>query len=212
MRIRSLLFIATCPPIGQARALTSVSQAKTIGGVGSILVVLSAVPTAGSLLGIAGFILVLVAVKGISDSVGDRSIFNDALLAVGLAIAGVVAGTLVLLGSFLSFMGLHNMAFANFGQGFDASSIPRGDWMGLIGSAFAGLAIVWLTLLASAIFIRRSYGAIASKLGVDMFRTAGLLFLVGAATTIVLVGFLLLFVAQVLLAVAFFSIDETKVG
>lgn len=191
--------------------MTSVSQAKTIGGVGSILVLLSFVPTAGSLLGIAGFVLILIAVKQIADSVGDQSIFNNILLAVVLAIAGIVAGTLVLLGSFLNFMGAHNMTFSNFGQGFNASSIPTGDWVRLVGSAVVGLVLVWMMLLASSIFIRRSYNAIGSRLGVDMFRTAGLLFLIGAATTIVLVGFLLIFVAQILLAVAFFSIDETKV-
>jgi uncharacterized membrane protein len=37
-----------------------------------------------------------------------------------------------------------------------------------------------------------------------------MLFLIGAATTVVLVGFVLLFVAQILTAVAFFSIEERK--
>jgi len=83
--------------------------------------------------------------------------------------------------------------------------------MGLIGSALAGLSVVWLTLIGSSIFIRRSYGSIASKLHAGMFGTAGLLFLIGAATTILLVGFVILFVAQILLAVAFFSLKDSKV-
>ncbi len=190
--------------------MASVSQAKSLGAVGSILVLLAAVPSVGALLGIVGFIMILVALKEISDALADKSIFNNALIAVGLAIAGLVAGTIVLLGSLLSFMGFHNLTFASFGSNFSPSSIPTGDWIGLIGSALAGLAIVWLMLLVSSLFIRRSYGSVASRLDDSMFRWAGLLFLVGAATTIIVVGFAILFVAQVLLAVAFLSLDATK--
>jgi uncharacterized membrane protein len=42
-----------------------------------------------------------------------------------------------------------------------------------------------------------------------MFNTAGLVFLIGAATAIIGVGFLLILVAQILLVVAFFSIKES---
>jgi uncharacterized membrane protein len=41
-----------------------------------------------------------------------------------------------------------------------------------------------------------------------MFSTAGLLYLIGAATAIIGVGFLVLLVAQILTAVAFLSIPE----
>ncbi len=43
-----------------------------------------------------------------------------------------------------------------------------------------------------------------------MFETAGMLYLVGAATTIILVGFVLLLIAQVLVIVAFFSIEDVQ--
>jgi uncharacterized membrane protein len=190
--------------------MASISQAKTIGGVGSILVLLSAIPSAGTLLAVVGFIMILLALKEISDSVADKSIFDNALIAIGLAIAGLVAGTLVIAGSVLTFMGLHGMTFASFGPNFNPSSIPNGDWLGLIGAALVGLAVVWLMLLSSSVFIRRSYGAVATKLNDQMFAYAGVFFLIGAATTIILVGFLFLFVAQALLAIAFFSISETR--
>ena len=169
------------------------------------MVVLTAVPSVGALLGIVGFILMLVAIKNISEVVGDRSIFNNMLVAVGLAIAGIVVGALVVVGSVLRFVGLNALSL---GPSFNASAVPTGDWVGLIGSVLVGLAVVWAMLLASAVYVRRSYGVIASKLNVRMFGTAGMLYLIGAATTIVLVGFVLLFVAQILVVVAFFSIEE----
>ncbi len=50
--------------------------------------------------------------------------------------------------------------------------------------------------------------SMASKLGVSIFCTSGLLYLIGAALTIVLVGFLLIFVALILNVVWFFSIPD----
>jgi uncharacterized membrane protein len=185
--------------------MATLSQAKSLGAVGSILVVLTAVPSVGALLGIVGFILMLVAIKNISDVVGDKSIFSNMLVAVGLAIAGIVVGALVLVGSVLRFVGLNALSL---GPDFNPSTVPTGDWVGLIGSLLLGLAVVWIMLVVSAVYVRRSYGSIASKLNVGMFGTAGLLYLIGAATTIILVGFLLLFVAQILVLVAFFSIPN----
>ncbi len=66
-----------------------------------------------------------------------------------------------------------------------------------------------MALIISAIFLRKSYEKIATHLNVNMFRTAALLYLIGAALVIVFgLGFILLFVAQILLIVAFFSIPD----
>src|SRR3990172_2592872 len=77
-------------------SMSSLAQAKTLGGIGSILIILSVVPSAGPLLAIIGLVLVLVAVKYISDAVGDRSIFNNMIVAVVLAIVGLAVGAFLL--------------------------------------------------------------------------------------------------------------------
>ncbi len=192
--------------------MATISQVKTLGGVGSILVLLTPAPSVGWILGIAGFILILFAVKQISDIFNDSSIFNNMLIAILLAIVGVIVGGLVVVGSFFRFIGQNNLAGPDyFGQNFNASTIPVGDWAALITTVLAGLAVIWVLLLVSAIFIRRSFSSIATRLSVHMFATAGLLYLIGAATTIVLVGFLLILVSQILLAIAFFSINERTI-
>jgi len=184
--------------------LAPLSQAKILGEIGSILVVLTAIPRVGSLLGIAGFILILIAVKEISDHVADGSIFNNMLISVGAAIVGIAVAAILLIGSVATFFINSGITFPNP----DFTSIPAGQWVGLIVPILGALAVVWVALIISAVFVRRSYSSIASKLGVDMFRTAGLVYLIGAATSIVFVGFFIIFVAQVLLIVAFFSIPE----
>jgi uncharacterized membrane protein len=192
--------------------MAAISQVKTLGGVGSILVLLTPAPSVGWILGIAGFILILFAVKQVSDMFNDSSIFNNMLIAILLAIVGVIVGGLVVAGSFFRFIGQNNLAGPDyFGQNFNPSTIPAGDWVALLTAVLAGLAIIWILFLVSAIFIRRSFNSIATRLSVNTFATAGLLYLIGAATTIVLVGFLLILVSQILLAIAFFSINERTI-
>lgn len=188
--------------------MATLGQAKTYGGIGAILTLLLPVPSIGWLLSISGLILTMVAVKYISDIVHDRSIWNDILISILVAIVGVVAGFFVLFTSFLRFMGLNGLNFADFGPSFNPATMPTGDWVGLISWALTAVAVVWLLLTVSGVFLRLGYDKVGRALHVGLFGTAGLLFLIGAATTIVIVGFLLIPVSLILLAVAFFSINE----
>jgi uncharacterized membrane protein len=167
--------------------LGRLGDAKTLGGIGSILQVIPFVS-------IVGYILTLIAVKKISDELQDGSIFTDMLYAAIAGIVGAaVAASLLFFGFFL--------AAAPFAGVVSPVSI--------IGGIIVFLAVLWVAFIISAIFIRRAYEKIASRLNVGTFRTAGTLYLVGAALTIVLVGLIILFIAEIVQIVAFFSIQET---
>ncbi len=181
--------------------MASLSQAKTLGGVGSILVLLGAIPNVGFVLAIVGFILILVAVKNVSESVNEPGIFNDMIIAVILAIVGLVVFGVIVIVAFFSFFN-----FKQFGT-ITPGTVPP-SVLGAIGLLIAGLVVVWVFYLVSAIFLRRSYERIGMRLNVNMFQTTGLLYLIGAALTIILVGFLILLIAEILQIVAFFSIPE----
>ena len=185
--------------------MSSISDAKVLGGVGSILVLLTAVPNVGWLLGIAGFIMVLLAISKISQAVNDRKIYTNMLTAVILGIGAIGVGTVTVIGAVSHVLGMGSFVGSRFVL---ASPIPVGDWIGLAVAIVGGLLAVWALLFASAVFVRRSYSSIATKLNVKMFETAGLLYLIGAATTIIGVGFLVIVVAEILLAISFFSIPE----
>lgn len=161
--------------------MTKLGDAKILGGIGSILLLIPGVS-------IVGYILILIASKYISDGLGDKSIFDDMLLAVIAGIVGVAAA------AFIIFTGVV-FAVATF----TASAI---------GGLIVGLLIAWIGLIVSSIFLRRAYGKIATKLNVGTFRTAGTLYFIGAILTIILVGFLILFVAAIIQIVAFFSIQD----
>src|SRR2546427_12777094 len=91
--------------------MASLGQAKTLGGVGSILVLLSPIPYAGAVLSIVGFIMILIAVKYIADILGDQKIFNNMIIAVVLAIIGIVVGVVVVLGAVYSLIGLGSYTY-----------------------------------------------------------------------------------------------------
>jgi len=187
--------------------MSSISQAKTLGEVGSLLVVLALIPGIGWLIGLIGFILVLIAIKYISDSLADGSIFNNMIISVITAIAGFIVGGLFIFATVFSFIGL-NWSVPNLVPIVPPSNIPPGDIIRLILAILTGLAVVWACFIVSAIFLRKSYRAISMKLNVGMFSTAATLYLVGAVTTIVVIGFVILIVAEILQIVAFFSMSE----
>jgi uncharacterized membrane protein len=181
--------------------MASLGQAKTLGGVGSILVLLGAIPNVGWVIAIAGFILILFAVRNVSESLADPTIFNDMIIAVLLAIVGLVVFGIIVVAAIFSFLNLGNIGAVTPG------TIPPGV-LGAVGLLIAGLVIVWVFYLVSAIFIRRSYDKIGTRLNVNMFQTTGLLYLIGAALTIIFVGLLIVLIAEILQIVAFFSIPE----
>jgi len=163
--------------------LGRLSDAKVLGGIGSVLEIIP-------FLSIAGYILVLLSIKYVSDEVQDRSIFSDMIIAVAAGIVGVAVGGFVLV-----FSGI----FAVFTVGLSA----------ILGVIIA-LTLIWIAFIVSSIFVRRAYDRIATKLNIGTFRTAGTLYFVGALLTIVLVGFLILFIAYIVQILAFFSIQEPQ--
>lgn len=185
--------------------MPSLNDVKTLGGIGSLLTLLAIVPTAGVILAIVGLILVLVAIKYASDILGDPKIFNNMLYAVIVGIIGLVVGVVAVVAIVFRALGLGYLS-GTFSMA-PPPNMPVGDIVGLLGTILLGLAAVWICFLVSAIFLRRSYEELGKRLSVGLFSTAALLYLIGAALTIILVGFVLIFVAEILFMVAFFSIN-----
>ncbi len=161
--------------------MSRLGDAKTLGGIGAILLLVPGVS-------IIGYILILIATKYVSDELGDSSIFDSMLYAVVAGIVGVAAA------AFIIFTGA---IFGAFTGGLSA-----------IGGVLGALLIAWVGLIVSSIFIRRAYDKMAARLDVGAFRTAGTLYFVGAILTIILVGFVILFVAAIFQIIAFFGIRD----
>jgi uncharacterized membrane protein len=172
----------------------SVESNKTLGGVGALLIAFgSFVP----FLSIVGVILLFIALKGIADAYADNSIFMNALYGLIFLIIGAIAGGVVILGTF-------------FGIGYTGGSMNFADPIAVFTGILVGAVIIFIFYVLSAIFFRRSFDTLATKSGEKMFATAGLLYLIGAILTIILVGLVLILIAWILVAVAFFSMRSTS--
>jgi uncharacterized membrane protein len=183
-----------------------------MGGVGSILVLLSFVPFVGFIFGLAGLVMVLLAVKRISEAVNDREIFHNVLMAVIVQIVGSAISVFVVIGSFFAFVGSQVM-MAPFGSSFDGFGGPgilgANAVMAVLGSLLAGLIAMWIILIIAARFLRKGYEGIADKTGTETFRKVGRWYYYGTWLAIVLVGFVLILIAAILQIVAFFSLPES---
>jgi uncharacterized membrane protein len=172
----------------------SLESGKNLAGIGSIFLVIP-VP----FLSIVGIIMVLVGMKNLSKAYNDESIWKNTLYAVIFGIIGIVASGVTLVSLF-------------FGGIFAGAALELGDATGLVG-LIAGLIIflvvAFIFYLLEAIYIRRAFDTLANKSGVGLFRTGGMLLLIGAILTIVLVGLFLIFIAWILILVAFFQIPSS---
>jgi uncharacterized membrane protein len=85
------------------------------------------------------------------------------------------------------------------------SNITFSDIAPFIVAAVAVIAVLWIFAIIAAFLVRRSLKQVSSKTSVELFSTAGLLLLVGAALTIVIIGLILMWIAALILAIAFFT-------
>lgn len=194
---------------------------KNLGGVGAILMFVSVLPYVGSytfgLLGLVGFILLLVGMKGLADYYREAGIFNNALYGT---ITGIVGGVAV------------GIIVAIAALGFLTTLIPSwsGDWttipqiaptdistnldFSVIGSflavALLSLVALFVVVLISAIFYRKSLNLLRDKTGIGLFGTAGTLLLIGAVLTIIGIGLILVWIAVLLVAIAFFQLKQQQ--
>ncbi len=195
---------------------------KNLGGIGAILLVIGFLAVIGSafsgILSLVGLILVLIAMKGLSDHYGEASIFNNSLYGVILSIVGGVVTVAALFVTALSFftnvLGIELSTVIS-----DPTAFSNIDWtevivfedlMAHVGALVASLIVLFIFVVVAAIFYRKSLNTLASKSGVGMFSTAGLLLLIGAVLTIIVIGVILIWIALILLAVAFFRIRPTS--
>ena len=174
----------------------SIESNKTLGGIGALLVAIGFIVP---ILSLVGIILVFIALKGIADSYGESGIFQNALYGIFFLIIGAIAGAVVILGAF-------------FGIGWTVGTLDVTNisniW-GFISAIIVGVVVIFVFYLLSAIFFKKTFDTLSEKTGEKMFGTAGLLMLIGAILTIVLVGLILMLVAWLLAAVGFFSIKAT---
>jgi uncharacterized membrane protein len=191
---------------------------KNLGGVGAILMFISVLPYISSytfgLLGLVGCILLLVGMKGLADYYREAGIFNNALYGTITGIVGGVAFVAIIFTAVLGFISnivpSWNEDWTSLGQ-INPADITTNIDLSTIGPFLAAILVAFVVLfvfvLVVAILYRKSLNSLREKSGVGMFGTAGTVLLVGAVLTIVVgLGLILVWIAVLLVAIAFFQL------
>lgn len=193
-------------------------SSKTLSAVGALLIVIGAalgfVVSFSGILSLIGIILLLIGVKGLANFYKEEGIFNNALYSIIIAIVGCVVGIGVIAASAVAALADLGINWANIENwanigtdigtvfaDFDFSAIAT-----LLGALLAGLIILWVVLIISMYFFRKSMNQLSTKSGIGLFGTAGLLMLIGAAIPVI--GLLIIWIGGILATVAFFQMKK----
>ena len=85
------------------------------------------------------------------------------------------------------------------------ANIGLSDIVPFLEGLLAFFVVLYIFVIIWAIFARRSLKTLATKSNVGLFSTAGLLLIIGAVLAVVLIGFILIWIAILLIAIAFFQ-------
>jgi uncharacterized membrane protein len=85
-----------------------------------------------------------------------------------------------------------------------------GAVLAFAGGVIIAAVVMFIFYVLGALYFKRSFNVVSAKSGENMFNTAGLLLLVGAILTIIIIGLILMLVAWILVAIGFFSIKSAQ--
>ena len=196
----------------------AIETSRILGLIGTLLMFIGIVPYINffGVVEVIGLILVMIALYNLGGYYKEAGIFNNALYglitAIGGAVVSVVAVIVTVLSSLTDFL---QTIFPDW----------NGDWTALSGltpdptnisidsiapfivGIFTVLAVLWVFSIISAFFIRRSFGTLSEKSGVNLFSTAGLIILIGAVLTVIFgIGLILIWISALLIAIAFYQL------
>jgi uncharacterized membrane protein len=152
-------------------------------------------------------VLVFIAIKYIAEETKNHSIFQNYLMNfifTIIALGAVIVIMIVSFGVSGGFSWINSLQQQNI---TDFSSFWT-EFGNLIGGCIVALVVAWILLILGTLYLRKSYNSIAEYTKVDLFKTTGLVYFIGAITLIVIIGIFIIIVAKILEIVAFFSLPE----
>jgi uncharacterized membrane protein len=212
---KKLLSLEDCDEIEEEKKVTLETN-KNLGGIGAILMFVGILVSGYSygIITLVGLILVMAAMYGLANNYSESGIFNNALYGIITAIVGIVVfGIVAVYALFDFFTGLGlTIGMGNFADW--AAELGQMNWTNIglsiisdfIVYILLALVVLFVFVVITAVFLRKSLGLLSAKSGVGLFGTTGIVILIGAVLTIILIGLILIWISLLLLAIAFFQI------
>ena len=193
-------------------------SSKNLSAVGALLIVIwslsGVVPYVG-FLSLLGLILLLIGLKGLANFYNEQGIFNNVLYSIITCIVGVVVAVGAVVISAVSALTDVGIDITNVNDwdtlGTDLGAIftdfnDFGAMWNVISALVVGVIILFVTIIISMYFYRKSMDQLSTKSGIGLFGTAGLLMLIGAVIPVI--GLLLIWIGDILATVAFFQMKK----
>jgi uncharacterized membrane protein len=189
------------------------NTSRLLGIIGALFMVIGFLPTIGGILMLIGLIFVIIALKGYGDFYKDSSIFNNTIYTIVFEIIGAVVFVGVFIYGafeFLSSLGIENI--------YELSSWTQIDWQNaidinnilpFIGAIVLGLVILFAFTVIASLFFKKAMNTLTEKTEIKLFHTTGTVFFIGAILTIIFIGFILIWVAFILLLISFYESKPT---
>ena len=163
------------------------NSAGLLGGLGSISILLSIIPLIGSIFGIVGYILLLIAFKKITDIDPQKKVFKNFLFATLLPV--LIA---IVIGIILAILLPKIMPYS------DSDTVMLVLWIFLGTPVFIMMAIYW----------RKTFMGVYEITQISHFKTCAEMFFWGELLSIIIIGIFIVFVAWIISAIAFFSLRK----
>jgi uncharacterized membrane protein len=197
-------------------------SSKNLGGIGAILLLVGTLPVLSSysfgVLALVGIVIILVALNSLANIYKERGIFNNSLYGLIVGIVGAVIAVVVIVVAVLSNLktlleqvypswnGQWSSISSLSGMTPNTSNLTHSTVVSVLEGVLVAFVILWIFIIVWAIFVRQSLKMLSDKSSVGLFSTAGLLLIIGAALTIVIIGLLIMWIGVLLMVIAFFQI------
>jgi uncharacterized membrane protein len=187
---------------------------KNMAGIGAILLFAGILPYVNTffVLPLIGVILLLIGLKGLSEYYNEPGIFTNALYGTIVGVVGIVIVAAV---AFFALVGLFNILFPSWNGDWttlssmvtqiDVANITFSQVSSFVGLLLLDFVLAFVFALVFALLYRKSMSQLSTKSGIGLFGSTGTVMLIGGVLTIILVGFVILWIAMLLFAIALFQ-------
>ncbi|MCL2475724.1 DUF996 domain-containing protein [Candidatus Bathycorpusculum sp.] len=206
-----------------------INTSKTIGGIGALLVFISVFTSflqilyVPNIMMVLGIILILTGLYGLSIHYRDTGIFKKSLIGTVMGIIGIVVAVIILFALLLpSLVPLVQMSYPGWDGNWntlpnmtlDTSLMDSNAIWDTLSPILTNIIILFAVLcifsIIATFFIRQSLKQLREKSDIGLFETTGTLMLIGGFLTIILIGYILIWISVLLLAIAFFQIKPQE--
>lgn len=200
----------------------TLETSKNLGVIGAVLLLVGAagffVDPAVVFVSFIGVIFCFVALHGLADYFKERGIFNNALWGFIALVVGVVVGGAALVYLFLYTDVLTQLVEAIYpswngnwltpptGPTVSPENLDITKLISPLTVLFEAYAVFCVFLVVTSFFVWRSLRQVGAKSNIGLFGTAGILIFLGGILAVLFIGFILIVIGVVLMAIAFFQL------